>query len=96
MTFLWFFWVQQKTAKITCFFGDYYYKIAKNRPISMKLTVPNRQGFAIFKTSQFFYFGQILICEGSDLQIFGRLKVNVRFLKKMDFTKYKYYAIGEI
>ena len=40
--------------------------------------IPNRQDFAIFKTPRFFEFGQILIGEGSDLQIFGRLKVNVR------------------
>ena len=43
----------------------------------MKLTAPNRQDFAIFKTPRFFEFGQILIGEGSDLQNFGRLKVYV-------------------
>ena len=53
----------------------------------MKLTVPNLQGFAIFKTSRFFEFGQILIREGSDLQIFGRLKVNVHSLKKWILKK---------
>ena len=69
----------KNSKKHVVFFSENLYKIAKNRPISMKLMVPNRQGFAIFKTSRFFEFGQILICEGSDLQIFGRLKVNVRF-----------------
>ena len=41
----------------------------------MKLTAPNRQDFAILKTHQFLEFRQILKGEGSDLQIFGRLKV---------------------
>ena len=63
-----------KTANIMCFSGAYHYKIAKNRPILMKLTVPNRQDFAIFKKLRFFKFGRIFIGEGSDLQIFGRLK----------------------
>ena len=48
----------------------------------MKVTIPNRQEFAISKTLKFFEFGQILICEGSDLQIFGRLKVYVCSLNK--------------
>ena len=68
--------VPKKTIKNVTFSCKNNNKIAKNRPISMKLTVPNRQDFVIFKTSRFFEFGQILI---GDLQIFGRLKVNVRF-----------------
>ena len=59
-----------KTIKNVTFSFEDNYKIAKNRPILMKLTVPNRQDFAIFKTPQFFKFGKILLGEGKDLQIF--------------------------
>ena len=69
-----FFVVPKKTVKNVTFSCEKSNKIAKNFPISMKLTVPNRQDFVIFKTHRFFEFGQILIGEGSDLQIFGRLK----------------------
>ena len=72
--FMVFFLRTTKTAKIMCFSGVYHHKIAKNSPILMKLTVPNRQDFAIFKKPRFFEFGWIYIGEGSDLQIFGRLK----------------------
>ena len=78
MCFLLFFVVPINSSKRPRFFCEKRYKIAKNRPIFKKLTVPNRQEFVIFKTPQFFEFGQILIGEGSDLHIFGRLKVNVR------------------
>ena len=57
-------------------------KIVKNRPILMKLTFPNRQDFAIFKTPRFFKFGQILFVVGSDLQIFGKLKSYVHMCFK--------------
>ena len=56
-----------------------FQKLTQNSSIEIKLFILNRQDFAIFKTPRFFEFGRILIGEGSDLQIFGRLK-------KMDFT----------
>ena len=44
-------------------------KITQNHPISIKLTVPSRQEFAIFKTPQFLSLGKSLImaevCDGT-------------------------------
>ena len=62
------------------FFCEYYYKIAKNRPMEIKLTVLNRQDYAIFKTPQYFKFGSILRevgPQGNFGSIFGRLKFYV-------------------
>ena len=47
------FWYNKKQQKSLGFFCEYYYKIAKNRPIEIKLTVLNRQDYAIFKTPRF-------------------------------------------
>ena len=77
----------KNSKKHVVFFSENHYKIAKNLPILMKLTVPNRQDFVIFKTHRFFEFGQILTGEGSDLQIFGRLKVQVCFLIKWTLVR---------
>ena len=75
---------------VVSFANMYCYKIAKNRPIERKLTVLNRQDFAIFNTPWIFEFGPILRGVGSHGNfgsIFGRLKFYVCSYKKWTLIK---------
>ena len=83
--FLLLFVVPKKTIKNVTFSCENNNKIAKNRPILMKFTVPNRQEFAIFKTLRFFEFGQYLMAEGRDWALFCRPLSPSQGFKKMDF-----------